>query len=201
MELYLLRHGRSTANEKKLVTGDKGDDLCPAGKDQARAAGRLLRAFRLDHPSTRCFVSDWGRAQETALLAAPDRDFAVEARLGETFAGEAANMARTAFAEAHPLFWNDFAPDRPYPGGESHRDLYDRVLSWQKDLEALPQETTALAVTHAGPICCLLHAACKVPLGYFPMFLAANASLTKLERRKDGAWRLAFFSLPPEAAP
>jgi len=201
MELYLLRHGRSAANEKKLVTGDKSDDLTPEGREQAHAVKRLLALFNLDHPSTRCFVSDWQRARETAALVAPDREFIVDARLGETAAGSVANMALAAFTKEYPEFWNDFDPGRPYPDGESHRDLYDRVLAWRTDLEnTLPYGARVLAVTHAGPVCCLLHAACKVSLEHFPMFLAANASLTKLERQKNASWRLAFFSLPLEAA-
>lgn len=201
MELYLLRHGRSLANAANLVTGSKTDALCPIGREQAGAAAKLLHRFGLDSGRAVCFVSDWQRAQETAALAAPALHFTVDARLGETDAGTAAALPLDAFNRAHPCFWSSFSPDRAYPGGESHAELFARVLDWREDLEnTLPSDATVLAVTHAGPICCLLHAVCKTEMAHFPAFLAANASLTKLEQPDGASWRLAFFSLTPEMA-
>lgn len=199
MELYLLRHGRSLANTANLVTGRKTDILCPEGQKQARAASTLLRYFEIESGSTVSFVSDWERAKETAALAAPDMSFIIDARLGETNAGTAAAMSLDEFNQTHPVFWSSFKPDRPYPGGESHADLYARVLEWQEELEhTVPAGVKVLAVTHAGPICCLLHAACKTDMTHFPTFLATNASLTKLERTGTAPWRLVFFSLSLE---
>jgi 2,3-bisphosphoglycerate-dependent phosphoglycerate mutase len=42
--LVLLRHGDSEWNAKNLFTGWVDVDLTPLGEQQARAAGRLLRA-------------------------------------------------------------------------------------------------------------------------------------------------------------
>ncbi|MDR1396725.1 MAG: histidine phosphatase family protein [Desulfarculales bacterium] len=199
MEIYLLRHGCSMANASNLVTGSKEDILCPEGREQARAASRLLHCFALDADDTTCFVSDWKRARETAALAAPTQSFCVDSRLGETDAGAAAEMDLDTFNRAYPAFWLSFTADRAYPGGESHADLYARVLNWRDEVEnTLTPGAKVLAVTHAGPLCCLLHAACKVDMAHFPMFLAANASLSKLERVGAGSWRLAFFSFSYE---
>lgn len=199
MELYLLRHGLSQANVANLVTGSKRDALCAEGRKQAEAASRLLHRFGLDGGDTVCFVSDWERARETAALAAPALRFAVDERLGEADAGMAAELPLEEFNRAHPSFWSSFRPDRAYPGGESHAELFARVLDWQKELETtLPPESKVLAVTHAGPVCCLLHAACKVDIAHFPIFLAAHTSLTKLERTGETFWRPVFFSLAPE---
>ncbi len=202
MELYLLRHGLSLANVANLVTGNRTDVLCPEGRKQAEAAASLLRRFGLDGGDTVCFVSDWMRARETAALAAPEQCFTVDARLGETDAGAAAEMPLDEFNRAYPAFRSSFRPERAYPGGESHAELFARVLGWQKELETtLPSETKVLAVTHAGPISCLLHAVCRSDMAYFPAFLAANASLTKLERINGQPWRLVFFSLSPREMP
>ncbi|MDL2216743.1 phosphoglycerate mutase family protein, partial [Desulfovibrio sp. OttesenSCG-928-M14] len=190
-QLYLLRHGHSEANEKGLVTGVKDDALSLEGQEQARASAHLLRHCLPDNPLPVCFVSDWARAQETAALAWPQGSFITDLRLGETDAGTAATLTAGEFAAMAPDFWALFDPDRSYPEGESHKDLYDRVLAWLKEQEkALPPQATVLAVTHAGPIACLLHAVCKVSLAHFPMFFAAAASLTKLEKDKNNVWRL-----------
>jgi broad specificity phosphatase PhoE len=199
MELYLLRHGRSYANEKKLVTGSRADGLSPEGANQARSARRLLKKLGLGDPAVHCVVSDWQRARETAALAAPAQTFVLDARLGETDAGTVADMPLETFAREHPYFWKKFDPLCAYPGGESHQQLYDRVQSWFEEAEAtFPPDARIFAVTHAGPICCLLHAVCKVPMKDFPAFLPSNVSMTKLERRDGEAWRLAFFSFSPE---
>lgn len=199
MELYLLRHGRSCANDANLVTGDKTDPLSPTGRKQAVASARLLHQFNLDDYDTVRFVSDWKRAQETAALAAPQMSFAIDARLGETNAGSAAQMNLRTFNQAYPDFWTSFTPHRPYPGGESHADLYSRVLAWTADLtKTFPPNAKVLAVTHAGPICAILHSVCKTDMVHFPIFLSANASLTKIEQTTADSWRLAFFSLSSE---
>lgn len=201
MELYLLRHGRSCANDANLVTGDKADPLSPAGRKQAVASAKLLHQFNLDDCDTVRFVSDWKRAQETAALAVPDMPFTVDARLGETNAGMAAQMKLSTFNHAYPDFWTSFSPERPYPNGESHADLYTRMLAWTADLtKTFPTDAKVLAVTHAGPICAILHSVCKTDMVHFPIFLSANAALTKIEQTSADSWRLAFFSLSSEMA-
>lgn len=201
MELFLLRHGHSHANEANLVTGTRSDRLSPQGVAQAQSASRLLVKLGLADPAVHCFVSDWRRAGETAELAAPDRAFVQDTRLGETDAGTVADLPLDTFNRKHPLFWQEFDARRAYPGGESHQQLYDRVFSWFEEIQkTLPPEARVLAVTHAGPICCLLHGVCKVSMGDFPMFLAANISVTKLEKKAEAPWRLVFFSLDPKVA-
>lgn len=199
MEIYLLRHGRSQANEANLVTGGKADILCLEGRRQAVAAAKLLHHCGLDNKDTLCFVSDWVRARETAALAAPSLFFHTEPRLGETDAGSVADMPQEEFTGAYPTFWSSFNPDRAYPGGESHAELHARVLAWLTEVVSMhPTDARVLAVTHAGPISCLLHAVCKVDMAHFPMFIAANASLTKLKSIGADSWSLTFFSLSPE---
>jgi broad specificity phosphatase PhoE len=200
MELYLLRHGCSEANELGLVTGDKDDALTSLGRKQALDASRTLDVCGLNAAGAPVFyrVSDWRRAAETASLIAPDREFVCDARLGETDAGSAAYLPVSEFNRLYPEFWTSFDPRRRYPNGESHQDLFARVLAWLEDEErTLPADSTILAVSHTGPVCCLLQAICKVDMAYFPMFRAGHASLTKMERSPGEPWRLAFFSLPP----
>ncbi|MDR1243412.1 MAG: histidine phosphatase family protein [Deltaproteobacteria bacterium] len=208
MELYLLRHGLSVANERGLVTGTKEDPLTEAGRRQAVQAALTLQSFGPEKAGSawRCYVSDWRRARESAVLALPEREFSefseffIDARLGETDAGTAAALPLEEFQQKYPDFWGRFDPEHAYPGGESHQQLFTRALSWLSSVEAaLPDEARVLAVTHAGPICCLLHHVCGVSMARFPAFLATHSSLTKVARGAGGVWRLVFFSLPPGA--
>jgi len=167
--------------------------LTEEGRQQIRQARVLLDFYSLSF--THYWVSDWIRAKESALIFCPDAHFTVDSRLGETDAGAAADMPLADFTRSHQAFWQNFQPARKYPGGESHQDLYERAVAWLRELEcSLSTGVSVLAVTHAGPICALLHFVCHVPMRDFPMFLSKNASLTKIEQ-KNGHWRLSFFSL------
>ncbi len=196
MELFLLRHGHSNSNQQKLVTGTPEDTLSAHGIIQAKNVSHLLTHYNLNTKYISTYVSQWKRAQQTLELAYPECTPIIDTRLGETNAGSVANLPLTEFNQMHPEFWSDFKSTRPYPEGESHQDLFDRTLHWFHEYEqSAKQGSRTLAITHGGPICCILQAICKVPMQDFPMFLAANASLTKLERQNCGKWRLSFFSM------
>ena len=193
MHLFLLRHGRSKANIQGLVTGDRHDTLTQEGILQAQKAASLIEMHKLAF--SHYFVSDWTRAQETASLFCPGVPFTVDARLGETDAGKAAEMPLIEFNQRYPTFWSDFSPEQKYPCGESHQDLYNRVLEWLHEIEErLPDDANILGVTHAGPICTMLHFICRVKMRHFPMFIAQNASITHVCRDKRNGWRLVSFS-------
>lgn len=196
MELYLLRHGHAYANQYGLVTGTPQDCLTELGKTQVHQATNLLELY--DVTFTHVFVSAWKRAQETAAIFLPEKNFTVDQRLGETQAGEAADMTLEDFKQRYPNFWTAFNPSRSYPRGESHQQLFDRVTSWfTESAAALPSDARILAVTHAGPICCLMQYVCHVDMRYFPVFRAGHASLSMLRRDSDGVWRVALFSMLP----
>jgi len=194
--LYFLRHGLSRANNLSLVNGKVDDPLTDRGRKQARAAGRIIAAGDIRFDA--CFVSHWRRAQETAELAFPDARFTVDARLGETDPGEAAEVTFAELPKRYPEFKLPFDPLRPYPGGESHQQLYNRSVEWFEEAESsLPQEAIVLAVSHGGPICSILQYICKVDISYFPMFVPSNASFSKIIKGDTSRWKLQYFSLSP----
>jgi 2,3-bisphosphoglycerate-dependent phosphoglycerate mutase len=70
--LVLLRHGQSQWNLENRFTGWWDVDLSPAGVDEARAAGRLLRDKGLDFDG--CFTSVLTRAIRTLHLVLHEMD-------------------------------------------------------------------------------------------------------------------------------
>lgn len=179
MKLYLLRHGEADANVKRLVTGTPEDSLTALGREQARGAGKLLA--RLEHNFAGAFVSHWRRAQETAAYSCPELSFIEDKRLGETWAGAVASIPRTQFDADFPSFFQDFDPERAFPEGESHAQLYARCVEWIRECSAhFGPEDAVLCATHMGPISCFLHYAFAIPMLEFPRFRPANASVTVL---------------------
>jgi len=70
--LVLLRHGQSQWNLENRFTGWWDVDLSPAGVDEARAAGRLLREKGVDFDC--CFTSVLTRAIRTLHLVLHEMD-------------------------------------------------------------------------------------------------------------------------------
>jgi 2,3-bisphosphoglycerate-dependent phosphoglycerate mutase len=111
-KIVLLRHGESTWNRENRFTGWTDVDLTPKGVEEARAAGRLLKAEGYDFDAT--FTSVLRRAIRTLNLALEEMDrlwLPVEKdyRLNERHYGalQGLNKAEMAgkFGEEQVLVW------------------------------------------------------------------------------------------------
>jgi phosphohistidine phosphatase len=86
-QLWLLRHGEAVPHD---AAPDEQRELTERGRDQARAAGRALKALEIEVHL--CFTSPKVRARETAELACAELgiDPICEDALAEGFDGRAA---------------------------------------------------------------------------------------------------------------
>ncbi len=174
MILYLIRHGQAKANIENRVTGTMSDALTECGREQVKLLRPLLHAEKF----ACCYVSPWRRTQETWELLNISQVPVIAPEIAETYAGRVANWTKTQFNQAFPDYWDPFRPDRPYCGGESHGDLYRRVIQWLESVEkSFCNDEKILVVTHNGPINCLLHHADNTPMKDFPAYQVENASL------------------------
>ena len=126
--IVFLRHGESDWNRENRFTGWTDVDLSQAGVEEARAAGRLLRAQGMDFDIA--YTSVLKRAIRTLWLALEELDrfwLPVEKswRLNERHYGalQGLNKAETAakFGEAQVLAWRrsyDTPPPALAPGDE-----------------------------------------------------------------------------------
>lgn len=197
MIVYLVRHGLSKANVARLVTGTPADGLVDEGRRQAEALGAWLRGAGV--VPDRYLVSHWGRARQTADLLFPGAPWVVDERLGETDAGSAADMSLESFLESWPDFYGSHL--NCYPAGESHQQLHERVANAWADLRK-SDANVVLAVTHSGPISCLLQQMLGIAMDRFPAFLPSHASVSILESgvpsgSGDPSFRLRGFSAGP----
>jgi 2,3-bisphosphoglycerate-dependent phosphoglycerate mutase len=134
--LVLIRHGQSDWNLKNLFTGIRDPELTPKGVDEARAAGRLIKAKNLsfDH----AFTSNLKRAQNTLKLifgelGTPGVPTVANAALNERDYGDLSGLnkddARAKWGEEQVMIWRRSYDVSP-PGGESLRDTVARVLNY-----------------------------------------------------------------------
>lgn len=187
--IYLVRHGRTAWNDLGQTQGHTDIGLDEIGQAQAQALATRFSGQKLD----RVISSDLRRAFETAapvarLTGAPHE---TTASLRERSFGdwEGANyievMAR--LAPTRETAWMNVRP----PGGESYDDIWRRVLPVAESL--LASEGQTMVVSHGGTSSVLLAQLVHGTHDTARAFRFANASVTLLERRPEGLFRLVKY--------
>jgi 2,3-bisphosphoglycerate-dependent phosphoglycerate mutase len=134
--LVLVRHGQSEWNLKNLFTGWKDVDLTDVGVNEAREAGRKLKAQGLSFDVG--FTSALKRAQRTLDLilgemGTPGIPIMRDPALNERHYGDLVGMnkddARKKWGEEQVLQWRRSYDIQP-PGGESLKDTVARTLPY-----------------------------------------------------------------------
>jgi 2,3-bisphosphoglycerate-dependent phosphoglycerate mutase len=134
--LILVRHGESEWNLKNLFTGWKDPGLTDLGVEEAREAGRRLKAMGVQFDIA--FTSVLSRAQETCRLMLEEigqpgletlRDQALNERDYGDLSGLNKDDARARWGEEQVHVWRRSYDVQP-PGGESLKDTVARVLPY-----------------------------------------------------------------------
>src|SRR5579883_692990 len=158
--LVLLRHGQSDWNLKNLFTGWKDPDLTAKGLEEARAAGKCLKARGLSFD--RAFTSNLVRAQHTLKLVLAEagepgveiiHDRALNERDYGVLCGLNKDDAIRRWGDEQVELWRRSYDVRP-PGGESLKDTVARVLPYycQKILPAVLSGQRVLVVAHGNSL-------------------------------------------------
>lgn len=130
--LYLIRHAATEANERRPYIL-QGCNLNPPLSAQGRLQAASVARFLADRPITTIYCSPLVRALETAqTIAGPHglQPHSVEdlreCNVGRWEGKDWDTIARE-FPDAHAAF-NANPADTPYFGGESYRNVLDRIL-------------------------------------------------------------------------
>lgn len=134
--LVLVRHGQSEWNAKNLFTGWRNPPLTQKGIQEAKQAGRHIKAFGLTFDCA--YTSELVRAQDTLSIILDEigqSDLVTEKHsdLNERNYGDLnglnKNEARKKWGEEQVHIWRR-SYDTPPPGGESLKDTAARVLPY-----------------------------------------------------------------------
>ena len=205
--LVLLRHGQSEWNLKNLFTGWRDIDLSPLGVQEAKDAGRRLKArgFVFDVAYTSALI----RAQHTLALALAElgqtglpefRDQALNERHYGDLCGLNKDDARKKWGDEQVHLWRRSYDVQP-PGGESLKDTVARALPYycQHILPAVLGGKRVLVSAHGNSLRALVMVldgltektipALEIATGV-PMVYRLNADFDRrVERRADGLTR------------
>jgi broad specificity phosphatase PhoE len=136
-------HSLTTDNERGVATGWLDGTLSARGRADARRLGERRRSADM----AAVFTSDLGRAVETGEIAFGCVDVAIhrDARLRECNYGRLNGMPVNQLEASRTEHINV-----PYPGGESYRDVVERVATFLGDLSSDRQGTSVLLIGHAA---------------------------------------------------
>ena len=146
MTIYLIRHGKTEANERRLYCGSTDLSLSEAGKAE-------LRNLHYDIPNVRFLTSGMKRCNETMELLFPGIPYEIDPRFREADFG-AFEMHSYDDLKERPDYqaWitGDNEANLP-PGGESGAQMTRRVLAAFSEI----MDDTCL-VTHGGVIAAIM---------------------------------------------
>ena len=161
--LYYVRHGETDFNSQGRLQGRRDTVLNTDGRRQAAECGVLLGdLFVRDHRRAQDFKyvsSPLKRARETmeivrTMLGLEAHNYEVDARLIEIAYGEWEGLTlheietrNASVLSARERDKWDFAP----PGGESYRELADRIGNWYRPLTA-----DTVVAAHGGGVRALM---------------------------------------------
>jgi 2,3-bisphosphoglycerate-dependent phosphoglycerate mutase len=157
IELVYETHSLSTHNEAGIATGWLHGELSPRGRELAAELGERRR----DDAIAAVFASDRRRAFETAEIAFGDTDVPLflDWRLRECDYGElTGGPAHRVVDEVKTRI------DVPFPGGESYRDVVERMRRFLDDLFLRWDGERIVVIGHAATRWSLQHLVDGEPL-------------------------------------
>jgi broad specificity phosphatase PhoE len=172
MEIYLLRHGTSTANERQLVCGASDYPLSEKGNEQAIDICVHLNKIPFD----RIYTSSLSRAKNTIKYLDSNRHPIIVDEIKELNTGVVSHMA------LNDLWLSDIRYMRPwltpnlrYPGGETFNEMVTRITQWyDKEIEFWSDNEKILIVGHEGTLRSIYLKIFNLEVKSYPAFKIGN---------------------------
>ena len=133
-------HGTTTDNACGKCSGWKHVELTDIGKERAIKLGKI----RKDTPFDVIFTSDLVRAIDSAKLAFPDVEHIQDARLRECNYGDLEGKDKNLVIYEEHI-------EKPFPNGESLKDVEKRIGNFIEFLKDNYQGKTVGIVAHRAP--------------------------------------------------
>ena len=197
MNIYLVRHGESIGNSKKIYLGHTDLDLSERGYKQAEL---FCDYFTKNYKVDKIYSSDLIRAYNTVLPVAKKLNLEIhkDTQMREIYAGLWENKEYQYLIEKYSETYNQWLTDignAKCDGGETVKELKDRIIKRLYELAEENKDKDILIGTHATPIRII-----KCIFSGFPIDemhnvdWAYNASLTHLTY-KNGTFEIVDYNI------
>lgn len=193
--LYLIRHGTTDANANGIFQGVLDLPLNDLGLKQARALGERFKDIDVDV----LYCTPLQRTRQTAEGLRGDKDLPilVEPGIVEVDGGLMEAKKISVIDEAFPGLMETFKTDLPNfqaPGGESTRDVYDRVTSALTRIVAENAGKTIACISHGFAIQTFLWYAKGLPFEEMEQQILRNTAVCKFIFDSDNQLEIAYIN-------
>ena len=193
--LYLIRHGTTDANANGIFQGVLDLPLNDLGLKQARALGERFKDIDVDV----LYCTPLQRTRQTAEGLRGDKDLPilVEPGIVEVDGGLMEAKKISVIDEAFPGLMETFKTDLPNfqaPGGESTRDVYDRVTSALTRIVAENAGKTIACISHGFAIHTLLWYSKGLPFEEMEQQILRNTAVCKFIFDSDNQLEIAYIN-------
>jgi len=188
--IVVVRHGETQWNLAARIQGHQDSPLTATGEAQACAIAARLASEKFD----RLVASDLGRAWRTAeaIAARTGNRIDADARFRERNYGVAEGLTYAEIEARYPEVFarvRDADPDFVVPGGESRRQLFERVRDAFESLARESRGANLAVVCHGGVLAALyrhVHAIDLAAQHAIPIPIASFNALVY----DDGRWHV-----------
>jgi len=154
---YIVRHGQTDWNVKKLIQGQKDIPLNETGELQAKILGEKLKDIKFDA----VYSSDLIRAKRTAEIITIEKKLAIATTkaLRERHFGKFQGLSFASDKNTSIMkLVNELKAASPQDQKEIENDefMISRLITFLREVAVVSPNKTILIVTHAGPIRTLL---------------------------------------------
>lgn len=141
----MVRHGQTEYNQENRIQGWLDIPLSERGREQAERVAEELKEMHIDA----IFSSDLSRAYETAREIAKFHSLEVVTtpRLREVDQGEWDGLTVEQAQERYPdeyRSWLSSPPTARPPGGESLKDVEERIVPLMEDIRSRPHRSVVI---------------------------------------------------------
>ncbi len=194
MELYLIRHGQTSDNSRKYISGAPATPLSPHGEAQVQELRTYLLKTEILKNVKSAYTTSALRAIQSASILLPELNVQTDDRLLEIHSGDFCCQTWEDYYLANPTLRGKRLSEISFPNGESYRDLYSRTKAMLQELE--DKNESSVIVAHGGSIVCALYHLLDLPFESYSSFIIDNASITALSY-EHGNWMARFINFKP----
>lgn len=150
--IITIQHCQSEQHINGMMGGWNDWELTELGREQARRIGERLGA-ELEGQSVKLYSSDLKRASQTAAPLAEKLGIEVEYRqeLRERNSGPLVMGKSKEWYREHCDNFGDMIDERPMPGAETKREMYERLLPFCREVQERAEDTV-IFVSHGGAL-------------------------------------------------
>ncbi len=187
LTIHLVRHGQTDWNKQGRMQGQSDIPLNATGLRQADAAAAVLNG----RPIGAVIASDLCRARQTAepIAAGAGVKLTLEPALRERSFGDVeGRLEAEVNQQLEGRFLERWAdPDFTFDGGETRRQLYQRVGAFLHDLLTSPPQGEIVLVAHGGTLQVARGFLEQIPVERLSEWHSGNGEVTTLTVRQQPA--------------